>query len=115
MKTLPKNTKLGRLKKRSEFLYVKNGRYRAQGGLVLQIRENPDHNGLRVGFTATKRIGNAVKRNRARRRLRAVVHQVFPHKARPGHDYVVIARHSTLERPYEKLVYDLEKALISLN
>jgi len=115
VKTLPQNIKLGRLKKRAEFLYVKDGRYRAQGGLVLQMRENTSHETLRVGFTATKRIGNAVQRNRAKRRLRAVARQVLPTKAATGHDYVIIARNSTLDRPYEKLVYDLEKALINLN
>jgi len=64
--------KLGLLKKRSEFLFVREGRYQACGGVVIQARTNPDHNLIRVGFTATKKIGNAVIRNRAKRRLRSV-------------------------------------------
>jgi len=56
--------KLGVLKKRAEFLYVRAGAYRAQGGIVIQMRSNPDHQAIRVGFTATKKIGNAVIRNK---------------------------------------------------
>jgi len=84
-------------------------------GMTGQMRENPAHSDLRVGFTATKRIGNAVMRNRAKRRLRAVARDILPKLGRQGHDYVIIARQGAIDRPYEKLVSDLEKALISLN
>ncbi len=65
----------------------------------------------RVGFTASKRVGNAVARNRVKRRLRAVVDEVLPLYAAPGHDYVVIGRRATLERDYEDLKGDLRQAL----
>ena len=69
---MTKNRKLGRLRKRSEFLYVREGQYRAIGGVVIQMRENTAQNDdIRVGFTATKKIGGAVVRNKATRRLRA--------------------------------------------
>ena len=108
-------TSLGRLKKRSEFLHVRDGRYKAIGGIVIQMRANPDEtDGLRVGFTATKKTGNAVIRNRAKRRLREVAREKLPKLGRAGHDYVFIARQSTVKRPYEKLLDDAEKALLSL-
>jgi len=106
--------KLGLLKKRSEFLFVREGRYQARGGLVIQARENPAHKTVRVGFTATKKIGNAVIRNRAKRRLRAVCLDVLPRLGQNGTDYVFIARNSTTQRPYETLINDAEKALTSL-
>ena len=106
---------LGRLKKRSEFLYVRDGRYKAIGGVVVQMRKNPDSDDLiRAGFTATKKIGNAVIRNRAKRRLRAVAREKLAELGRPGHDYVLIARQSTVERGYSDLRADVDKALRSL-
>ncbi len=64
-----------------------------------------------VGFTVTKRVGNAVIRNRVRRRLRAAAAEVIPHVAAPDADYVLIGRKATLKRPYGELVGDLEAAL----
>lgn len=106
--------KLGLLKKRSEFLYVREGRYQARGGIVIQARENPDHKLIRVGFTATKKIGNAVTRNRAKRRLRSVCLEVLPKLGQRGTDYVFIARDKTAGRPYDALLDDTQKALKSL-
>jgi len=68
--TLQISPQLGVLKKRAEFLYVREGRYRAQGALVIQMRANPSHTHIRIGYTATKKIGNAVTRNRAKQRLK---------------------------------------------
>ena len=103
--------KLGLLKKRSEFLFVREGRYQARSGVVIQARENPNHNEIRVGFTATKKIGNAVIRNRAKRRLRAVCQEILPRLGQLGTDYVFIARDKTVTRPYEALLDDTQKAL----
>ena len=84
-------------------------------GLILQIAESPAardaEGGFRVGFTASRRVGGSVERNRARRRLRAAVAEVMPGRARPGHDYVVIARRETVGRRFADLVGDLEFAL----
>ena len=66
---------------------------------------------VRVGFTTSKKVGSAVERNRARRRLRAAVAEVFPELAVPGTDYVVIGRRETLARPYSLLLQDLRTAL----
>lgn len=107
--------KLGLLKKRSEFLYVRDGFYSAKGGVVVQMRENPKHSGLRVGFTATKKIGNAVIRNRAKRRLREIARAILPRHGLSGYDYVFIARQSTTARSWDALLDDATKALISLS
>ncbi len=66
---------------------------------------------IRVGFTASRKVGKAVERNRARRRLKAATAEVLPQRGRPGYDYVVIARQATLRRPYRALLTDLSTAL----
>jgi ribonuclease P protein component len=109
--------RLDRLKKRADFLRVAGLRRKwAAPGLILQAAPGtaPDHtmaDSLRVGFTVSKKVGNSVCRNRARRRLRAAVAAVFPARATPGLDYVVIGRRETLERSYSLLLQDLTTAL----
>lgn len=69
---------------------------------------------LRLGITASRKVGNAVIRNRARRRLRACAQVVLPAFAAPGFDYVVIARAATVRRPFPQLVADLKAGLARL-
>jgi ribonuclease P protein component len=118
--------RLDRLKRRSDFLRVAATRRRAaMPGLVLQIAETPadatagqpptGHETARIGYTASRKVGGAVQRNRARRRLRAAVGRVMPAHAASQRDYVVIARKGTLDRPFERLVGDLEAALKRLD
>jgi ribonuclease P protein component len=113
---------IARLKRRAEFLRVAEGRRKAvTPGLILQALERPrEHAAMlngdindapRVGFTASRKVGIAVARNRARRRLKAAAAQVMASHAAPGHDYVVIARLETLKRPFAALVGDFEVAL----
>ena len=104
---------LGTLKTRSEFLFVRDGTYAARGAVVVQCRANPAHHGVRYGVTATKRIGNAVTRNRAKRRLREVARTLLPALGRAGHDYVLIARDRTVDRPWDRLLSDATRALQS--
>ncbi|MEQ8355769.1 MAG: ribonuclease P protein component [Kiloniellaceae bacterium] len=70
---------------------------------------------VRVGFTVTKKVGNAVVRNRVKRRLRAAAAEVFPLCGRAGTDYVVIGRLGTLTRAYDALKADLEQAVTKLD
>ena len=111
-----------RLKRRADFLKVaRKGRKWAAPGLVLQAlrRETAEADGrtgatgpdIRLGFTVTKKVGNAVVRNRARRRLRAAAEQVMPEWGLTGHDYVLIGRQGTLDRAFPALIGDLRKAL----
>lgn len=69
---------------------------------------------VRVGFTVTRKVGSAVTRNRARRRLREAARAVLPEAAVPGCDYVLIARSGTLTRPYPQLLGDLKSAMTTL-
>ena len=105
------------LKKRSDFLRVRAAAcHWAAPGLVLQAAPAPAAADagtelVRVGYTASRRIGNAVARNRAKRRLRAAVAHVMPASAQRGCDYVVIARAAALTRPFDALIGDLAAAL----
>ena len=107
---------LGRLRKRSEFLYVRDGRSKAVGALLVQMRANTlDAPNIRVGFTASKKVGNAVVRNRAKRQMREVARAVLPLAGTPGNDYVLIARASITQVTFERLLEDFKKALQSLH
>ena len=108
-----KTIELGTLTQRSEFLFVRDGAYAARGAVVIQCRANPAHDHIRYGVTATKRIGNAVTRNRAKRRLREVARALLPELGRAGHDYVLIARDRTPVRDWSKLLADARRALQS--
>jgi len=105
---------LGRLTERSEFLRVAASRRKwVTPGLLLQAlrRDGDPQAPIRIGFTASKKVGNSVIRNRARRRLREAVRQVMPDHAAPAHDFVVIARAGTPERPWGLLLEDLAMSL----
>ena len=113
---------VGRLQHRADFLRVAGrGRKWVTPGLILQVAPTtPNANGaeekhLRIGFTVSRRVGNAVERNRVRRRLRAVVREVLVAHGKEGCDYVVIGRRALLTRPYGELVHDLETALAELD
>jgi len=104
------NAKVSRLTKRADFLRLGRGRKWAAPGLVLQMAQGTPHE-VRAGFTVTKRIGNAVVRNRVKRRLREVARAVLPLYALLGSDYVLVGREATLTRPFAVLVDDLKQAL----
>ena len=110
--TPPTPVKVSRLLKRADFLRLSRGRRWSAPGLVLQMDPTPDPTpDIRVGFTATKKLGNAVVRNRVKRRLREAARAVLPLLGSSGHDYVLIGREATAERPYAALIDDLKQAL----
>jgi ribonuclease P protein component len=106
---------LERLKKRADFVAAAKGRVCASGAVLAQARNRGDgQETIRVGVTATRRLGGAVERNRAKRRLREAARLTLPALARPGCDYVLIARGGLGARPWAGLLDDLKTALIRL-
>jgi ribonuclease P protein component len=81
---------------------------------MIQMVPGPAPDRLRVGFTATKKLGGAVVRNRCKRRMRAAARRLLPLHGVPGHDYVFVARGSLEARAWERLLDDVKIALISL-
>ncbi|MDI2113589.1 ribonuclease P protein component [Commensalibacter nepenthis] len=109
-----------RLKKRVQFLNVAaNGQKVPTSSIVLQLLHRNDGEAGRVGFTVTKKVGNAVVRNRVKRRLRSVMQEIAQTNAFQGIDMVMIGRKSTFEKPYKAIVKDfcwaLRKAGVVLN
>jgi ribonuclease P protein component len=115
----PRGTKVGHLTRRPEFLAVAGARRKwVAPGLILQARSHDDQQRpadgqppIRLGLTASRKVGNAVERNRARRRLRAAAAAVLPLHASPDYDIVLIARRETLSRPFVGLKTDVATAL----
>ena len=104
--------KIFTFKKRKDFLRVASGYHIVTHNMVLQAtRSLSETDDIWVGYTATKRIGNAVCRNKSKRRLRAVVREVLPKCALPNVDYVFIARKYTASCPFEELRQDTVYAI----
>lgn len=97
-----------RLKKRRQFLRAThNGKKFVASTMVLQVVKQDEFDGVRLGFTVTKKMGNAVVRNRIRRRLRAAAQSVFSSQALLGYDYVLVSRKTAFDAPFEVLNKDL--------
>ena len=106
---------LQRLTRRPQFLAAANGLSAARGAVLCQqLKRAPQADAVRVGFTATKRLGGAVVRNRAKRRLREAARALLPVLGQGGCDYVFIARQGAAERPWDRLLDDMKRALLSL-
>jgi ribonuclease P protein component len=101
-----------RLKRRAEFLRAAaKGRKMAMPGLVLQVLPRDDFEPARVGFTVTKKVGNAVVRNRTRRRLREAARLLLREMPVIGADLVLIGRDQTRSRRFALLIEDLRQGL----
>ena len=90
--TSPDLLLLNRITQRKDFLRLANAQRVHSTSFVLQSRNRKDNAPMRVGFTCSKKVGNAVARNRAKRRLREIARLILPISGQPGHDYVLIGR-----------------------
>jgi len=104
------------LTKRADFLRAAQGRRQGTAGFLLQARQRrpdeADPDAIRVGFTCSKKVGNAVARNRAKRRLREIARIILPCHGLPGWDYVLVGRPGvTVNRDFSDLEADLMRAL----
>jgi ribonuclease P protein component len=100
-----------RLKRRTEFLAAATGIKVPAAAFVLQTRARADLGPPRFGFTVSKKVGNAVERNRVRRRLREIVRLNAIVAAQGGHDYVLIGRKAALTLPFSRLAFEFAGAL----
>ena len=100
------------LTQRADYLRAARGRRAAMPAFILQAWDRKDDAPTRVGFTCSKKVGNAVARNRAKRRLREIARLVLAQTGKPGYDYVLIGRANvTANRDFETLQQDLHTAI----
>jgi ribonuclease P protein component len=109
------------LRHRPDFLRAAQGRRQGTPGFLLQARKRGPEEAtapglLRVGFTCSRKVGNAVARNRARRRLREIARSILPQAGCPGWDYVLVGRpEATVTRDFAALRDDLRRALSQIH
>lgn len=107
--------KLAIVTNRADFVRLARGVRRSQPSLTLEVAPTPEArrkpDTVRYGVTASRKVGGAVERNRAKRRLREAARTVLPLSAVGGNDYVLVARRETLVRPFDGLLADLARAL----
>ena len=106
------------LKNRSDFLRIASkGKKVVTDAMVVQAAHSHDsaEYNIRIGYTASKKTGNAVDRNRIKRRMRAAAREIITQYGQPGIDYVLIGRRFCVQSPYDTLCKDLENAIHQLN
>ena len=107
----PRIAFMERLRQRADFLAAASGIKVPAAAFVLQARKRADQGPARLGFTVSKKVGNAVERNRVRRRLREIVRLSGTNRMQSGHDYVLIGRRAALKIPFARIAEDFEGAL----
>lgn len=107
--------RLTTIRKRRDFLAANSAKRAATSGFILQVRARDDGSPTkRVGFTVTKKVGNAVVRNRMKRRLRALARTVITEAGIRGADHILIGRAGQVERDFTRLTTDLRSALAKI-
>jgi ribonuclease P protein component len=104
-----------RLRQRADFLAAAKAAKVPAKAFVLQARDRREDGPARVGFTVSKKVGNAVERNRVKRRLREIVRLAGAGMMRRGHDYVLVGRRAGLQTPFARMAEDLKAVLRRLD
>ncbi len=104
-----------RLRQRADFLAAAGALKVPSSSFVLQARDRSDQGPARVGFTVSRKVGNAVQRNRVRRRLRELVRLNSRDALRPGHDYVLVGRRAALSAAFSDLAADYDRAITRIH
>ncbi len=103
------------IKKRSDFLAANRGKRYATPGFVLLVKDRQDDDpAIRLGITITKKVGNAVVRNRMRRRFRELAREMLGDKGKAGADHVLIGRDGGIDQDFAELRTDMARALDKL-
>jgi ribonuclease P protein component len=104
-----------RLRQRADFLLAAAAHKVHATAFVLQARRRDDDGPARFGFTVSRKVGTAVERNRARRRLKEMVRLTTMERVKPGHDYVLVARRAALTRSFGQMIEDFDRALLGVS
>ena len=110
-KKTSKLIKLDKITKRSDYLRASKSKYVRTNSFVIQFYNRNDTSDPRYGITATKKIGNAIKRNKAKRRIRSLVKDLLPIYGKNGYDYVFIAKETLINEKWEDLIEELTSVL----
>ena len=102
-KKTSKHQKIDKITKRSDYLRASKSKYFRSNSFIIQFYNRADTLGPRYGVTATKKIGNAIKRNKAKRRIRNLVKDLLPKYGKNGYDYVFIAKENLIDEDWEVL------------
>ncbi len=103
--------KIEKITKRSDYIRAANSIFKKSSSLVVQFYNREDTSGPRYGITASKKIGNAIKRNKAKRRIRHLIKNLLPKYGKNGYDYVFVAKDKVIESPWDSLLQETETIL----
>lgn len=98
--------KIEKITKRSDYVRASNSTFKRTSSLIIQLYNREDTSGPRYGITASKKIGNAIKRNKAKRRIRHLIKNLLPKYGKNGYDYVFVAKEKVIDSPWDSLLQE---------
>ena len=98
--------KIEKVTKRSDYIRASNSIFKKSNSLIIQLYNREDTSGPRYGITASKKIGNAIKRNKAKRRIRHLIKNLLPKYGKNGYDYVFVAKEKVIDSPWDSLLQE---------